>query len=184
MELFDWFYNERVSCVFVRANAVDNVECIDARDCNSGFGFFADVVFVIVFWFVRGRVNCRGKMKTFGLVVFVSFSSLLLGLAGMGYTDFINAIFSGQEIRLAKGRVEKIEPRRRYGPRVDVFDGKSTINNIPVTDEEYRALHLGGHYVGNMRMGALGFYYRWRVDSWNRNWEARAAGEKPSIYKG
>jgi hypothetical protein len=134
----------------------------------------------------RKSLDHKRKLKTYGAVALTVTAFLFFGLAGMGYTDFVNALSSGQEIRLAEGRIEKIEPRRRNGPRVDIFDSRSTIENIPITDEEYATLHVGDYYVSNMRLGGLGYYYRWRFDSWNRGWDAKRIGNQGgsrSVYK-
>jgi hypothetical protein len=120
----------------------------------------------------------KNKWKTYGAVILVVVSFLGFGVGGMGYVDFVNALTSGKEVHLAAGTIEKLEPRRRNGPRVDVSDGQSTIPDIPITDEEYATLRPGDYYVSNMRLGGLGYYYRWRFDSWNRGWEAKGMGNK------
>jgi hypothetical protein len=148
---------------------------------------FSPVWFSLFFFkSFRKFLDCKESMKTCGAVALTVIAFLFFGLAGMGYTDFVNALSSGQEIRLAEGRIEKIEPRRRNGPRVDIFDSRSTIENIPITDEEYATLHVGDYYVSNMRLGGLGYYYRWRFDSWNRGWDAKRIGNQGgsrSVYK-
>ena len=97
---------------------------------------------------------------------------------GMGYIDFINALSSGNKVHLAAGTIEKLEPRRRNSPRVYIYDGRSTIQNIPITDDEYATLRPGDYYVSNLRLGGLGYYYRWRFDSWNRGWENKGVSRE------
>ncbi|MFL9867535.1 hypothetical protein PQR67_25450 [Paraburkholderia fungorum] len=113
------------------------------------------------------------KWKTRGCVLVAVIGGVFVSGGGMGYIDFANALTSGKDVHLAAGTIEKLEPRRRSAPRVYIFDGQSTIPNIPITDEEYATLRPGDYYVSNLRLGGLGYYYRWRIDSWNRGWEAR-----------
>lgn len=115
------------------------------------------------------------KWKTRGCVLVAIIGGVFVSGGGMGYIDFVNALSSGKEVRLAAGTIEKLEPRRRNGPRAYIFDGQSTIPNIPITDDEYATLRPGDYYVSNLRLGGLGYYYRWRFDSWNRGWEAESA---------
>ncbi len=122
----------------------------------------------------REFISQGSPWKTVGAVILMAFSCFMFALGGFGYIGFINAIASPHEVHLAKGIIEKLEPRRRDAPRVFIFDGKSTIENIPISDEEYRNLHVGECYVSNLRLGGLGLYYRWEIESWNHGWEKRA----------
>lgn len=124
------------------------------------------------------------KWKTRGCVLVAVVGGVFVSGGGMGYIDLFNALSSGKEVHLAAGTIEKLESRRRNGPRVYIFDGQSTIPNIPITDEEYATLRPGDYYVSNMRLGGLGYYYRWYIDSWNRNWEEKGAGPRQNASFG
>lgn len=137
------------------------------------------------FWFSLGFIKSfrkslarDTKWKTSGCVFVAIIGGIFLSGGGMGYVDFVNALTSGKEVHRAAGTIEKLEPRRRNSPRVFIIDGQSTVPNIPITDEEYKTLRPGDYYVSNMRLGGLGYYYRWRFDSWNRDWEAKGTGNK------
>lgn len=131
----------------------------------------------------RAYLIQKSKWKTYGAVVLMFVTFLGFGGGGMGYVDMINALTSGKEVHFAAGKIERLDPRRRNGPSVDIFDGQSTIPNIPITDEEYATLRPGDYYVSNMRLGGLGYYYRWRIDSWNRSWEEEGMHHKDKDLK-
>lgn len=120
----------------------------------------------------------RSKFRTVGTMALVSIGFALVSLGGAGYVDFFNALAASSNVYIAEGKIKKLEPRRRGSPRVYLEDGRSTIDNIPITDEEYERLRVGDYYVSNMRLGGLGLYYRWRIDSWNRDWEEKARQSK------
>ncbi|MFM0079938.1 hypothetical protein [Paraburkholderia sediminicola] len=124
------------------------------------------------------------KWKTRGCALVAIIGGVFVSGGGMGYIDFVNALSSGKEVHLAAGTIEKLEPRRRNGPRAYIFDGQSTIPNIPITDDEYATLRPGDYYVSNLRLGGLGYYYRWRFDSWNHGWEAKGMGSKKESRSG
>jgi hypothetical protein len=130
------------------------------------------------FWFSLGFIKSfrkslvrDTKWKTLRSVLVAIIRGIFVSVAGFGYVGFVNALSSGKEVHLAAGKIEKLERGGRTGPRVFVFDGQSTIPNIPVTNDEYATLHPGDYYASNLRLGGLGYYYRWRFDSWNRGWE-------------
>ena len=85
--------------------------------------------------------------KSLGRVAVVVFGFWMLSGGGFGYTNFVNALTAPDDVHAAAGRIYRIEPRRRDAPRVFVFDGKSEIPNIPITDEEYTRLNVGDYYV-------------------------------------
>ncbi|MFC0399150.1 hypothetical protein [Paraburkholderia rhizosphaerae] len=115
----------------------------------------------------------KSKWRTIGAVLLAIFGLFMFSGLGIGYVGFVNAITAAKDVRLAAGRIERMEPRRRDAPRVYLNDGQSTISNVPVSDEEFDTLRIGDYYVSNLRLGGLGLYYRWRIDSWNRGWEAK-----------
>ncbi|MBY4770926.1 hypothetical protein [Burkholderia ambifaria] len=122
--------------------------------------------------------------RTSGRCAVTALGFFLLSGAGFGYVNLINAVTAPDKVHIAAGIIEKLEPRKRDASRVFIMDGETEVPNIPITDEEYQRLRPGEYYVSNLRLGGLGLYYRWRIDSWNRNWEERAAREKTSTFSG
>lgn len=140
-------------------------------------GFLLFPVFMSLFLLrsFRRYLSRDGWWKTLGNFILIAIGFLMFSGVGFGYTNFINALTAPDEVHVAAGEIMRLEPRRRDAPRVFVFDGVYEMPNIPITDGEYENMRVGDCYVSNFRLGGLGLYYRWRIDSWNRKWEARVA---------
>jgi hypothetical protein len=115
-------------------------------------GFFKSLAATKIWRFV-------GAIWFAGIVAFV----------GMGYVSLANALTGSPVPIMVEGRViaKKSYSGRWAGPRKLVtiaFDGREISFNLTAID--YNRLTIGSSYGQEMKLGGLGYYYRWGRSYW------------------
>lgn len=152
--------------------------CLTLNESTSTPSTIATCIFA-PFWYscflsrsFRDSLRTGSSFKTGRVVLIVIFGFFMLSAGGMGLVSIFNGLASPIEVSVAQGIVIDKARSSRYDARTLALKNGEQEISIKVSPKIYDRAQIGDYYISNYRLGGLGYYYRWRINSWN-TWEQR-----------
>jgi hypothetical protein len=118
----------------------------------------------------RKSLKKEALFKTGATYLLVVFGFFMFSAMGSGFVDIVNGLTSSKRIVIAEGRVVNKTRSGRYDAMTLYLQIDDRDVGLKVASDIYDRAKIGDYYVSNYRLGGFGYYYRWRINSWNK-WE-------------